>query len=59
MTEDKFKSLKPGDRVYYNGSWAIVDKWLEPNYMVQYTNGTNTKLSDPWLNKMILVRKGV
>jgi ssDNA-binding Zn-finger/Zn-ribbon topoisomerase 1 len=54
MTEERFKALVPGDRVYYNGAWLTVDKWLEPDYMVQYVSGYNTKITDNWLVTMIV-----
>lgn len=56
MTEEVFKALKPGDRVAYRGMVVTVDRWLEPDYMVQYTNGQNTKLSDPWLKDMRVIK---
>ena len=57
MTKDVFKELRPGDKVHYNRQWVTVDKWLEPEYMVQYTNGTNTKITDPWLAKMLVSKQ--
>ncbi len=55
MNKETFKRLKPGDRVYYRKRWVTVEKWLEPGYMIQYTNGQNTKIVDPWLGKMAVI----
>ena len=52
MTEKQFKNLKKGDRVRYNRMVVEVRSWLEPEYMVEWTNGTNTKISDPWLSEI-------
>ena len=52
MTEEVFKSLVAGDVVAYNGAVVTVKCWLHPEYYVEYTNGTNTKITDPWLDKM-------
>lgn len=55
MTNVDFTNLKPGDKVRYNGETVVVSTWLEKYRMVEYTNGTNTKLSDPWLSKMVVI----
>lgn len=55
MTKQQFKNLKKGDRVYYNLAIVTVKRWLDYEYMVEYENGTNTKISDPWLEKMSVI----
>lgn len=54
MTGQEFKNLKPGDRIRYNGLTVTVSCWLHEDYFVEYTNGQNTKITDPWLAKMVV-----
>lgn len=61
MTEDEFKALQPGDMVRLRGHYRTVKtlhRWGGDVHMVEYNEGDNTKIGDPWLNKIQITHKG-
>ncbi len=57
MTKDEFKKLRPGDTVYYRGAFATVSLWLEEDYFVEFTSGTNLKITDNHLPYVQITHK--
>jgi hypothetical protein len=55
MTKQEFKNLKAGDRVRLYLKTVTVKCWLWEDYQVEYDNGQNTKISDPWLESIRLI----